>query len=72
MVKLENFGVITPKLGIMLSALKDTQDALVDNNLTDLKAAKEQVYLFNNLIIVLENLKNGCDSHSDTLNNSYV
>lgn len=50
---------ITPKLDIMLVALKDSQHALANSNLIDLKLAEAQAYLCSGLITILESLKKG-------------
>lgn len=49
-------GLITPKLVIMLSPLKDTQDTLASDDPIDIKTIEEQAYLFGGFITVLENL----------------
>lgn len=56
----------------MISAVKDTQDALASNDLEDVKIAEAQSYLFSGFIIVLESVKKGWDAHQDTLKNPYA
>lgn len=68
----EVWSLITPKVDVMLSALKESQDALENNDSTDLKTTENQAYLLRGFITVLENLQKGWDSHLDTLKNSYV
>lgn len=63
---------INPKLDIMLSSLQDVDSAMKSKELIDLKSAEALAYLFSGLIIILECLKKGWDSHLNFLNNFYA
>ncbi|XP_059069826.1 uncharacterized protein LOC131046319 [Cryptomeria japonica] len=52
-------SLITPTMDIMMSALRDTQDALASHGLEDIKKEKAQSYLLNGFITMLENLHKG-------------
>lgn len=65
-------SLITPKMDIMLSGLEDAQAAMKSSEPSDLRSVEALAYLLSGVIIVMESLKKGWDSHLNSLRNSYA
>lgn len=70
--RVELQSLIAPKLKTMFSALKESQDAMVTNDPTDLQTTEMQTFLLSGHISVLECLKKGWDKDLNLLKNIFA
>lgn len=65
-------SLITPKMDIILSGLKDAQAAMNFSEPYDLKSVEALPYFLSGLITIMESLNKSWDSHLNSLNNYYA